>query len=208
MRRDKTKKELLAELETLHRHISELETAEAQRMQAEENLRKSKEKYRLISENIPVLVYSALPDTHSTNLFVSGQAKELTGYSAEEFLKNPGLWSTLVHPEDSAFAWKQVEKHRRNKTTLDVEYRIITRDGTIRWIRDKATPALDEHGEIIRIDGFMEDITDRKQAEKERERAMEEMGDTPGEKIRKARGAIQRVEAVIENVVTKGEIRE
>jgi PAS domain S-box-containing protein len=177
MSKDKTKEEFLTELETLRHRVAELETAEIQRMQAEENLRKSEEKYRLISESVPVLVYSALPDKRSTNLFVSGRSKELTGYSAEEFLKNPDLWSTIVHPEDSAFAWEQIEKHRRNKTMLDVEYRIITRNGTTKWIRDKATPALDEQGEIIRIDGFMEDVTARKQAERalrksEREKAL------------------------------------
>jgi PAS domain S-box-containing protein len=145
----------------------------AERVQAEEALRKSEEKYRLTSENMPVVVYSALPDEHSTSVFLSGRAEELTGYSVEEFLADPNLWPSIVHQEDEDFVWERINDHRRDKTTLDVEYRIMTRDGVTKWIRDKARPALDENGEIVRIDGFMEDITEHKQAE-EALRASEE----------------------------------
>ncbi len=132
---------------------------------AEEAVKESEEKYRLISENVPVVVYSALPDEYSTSLFISGRAKELTGYSSKELIENREIFNKMVHPEDSAYVWQKILEHRRNKTILDVEYRIITKEGNIKWIRDKATPALDENGEIIMIDGFMEDITERKAAE-------------------------------------------
>ncbi len=141
-----------------------LELAE-QHERAVEELRRSEEKYRLTSENIPVLVYSALPDEHSTNLFISGRARDLTGYAAEDFMDNPELWSSVIHPDDRAFVWKTMREHRCSKTKLDVEYRIITRDGDVRWVRDTATPSLDDSGDITRIDGFMQDITGRKRAE-------------------------------------------
>jgi len=141
-----------------------LELAE-QHERAVEELRRSEEKYRLTSENIPVFVYSALPDEHSTNLFISGRARDLTGYAAEEFMDNPELWSSIIHPDDRAYVWKTMEEHRQSKTKLDVEYRIITRDGDVRWVRDTATPSLGDSGDITRIDGFMQDITGRKQAE-------------------------------------------
>ena len=136
-----------------------------ERKKAEEALKKSEEKYRLLSENIPVAVYSALPDEHSTNLFLSGQFLELTGYPIEHFFKDPKLWSSLLHPEDRDYVWEKVREHRHNKDHLEVEYRIITEDKKVKWVRDRAKPVLDEHGEIMRIDGFMEDITQRKQAE-------------------------------------------
>jgi PAS domain S-box-containing protein len=136
-----------------------------ERKQAEEALRKSEEKYRLVSENIPVAVYSALPDEHSTNLLISGKMEELTGYPGHQFIADPELWMKVIHPEDREQVWREVEKHRRERKSLDIEYRLITQDNITKWIKDKAIPALNEKGEIIRIDGFMEDITEHKRAE-------------------------------------------
>ena len=136
-----------------------------ERKQAEEALRKSEEKYRLVSENIPVAVYSALPDEHSTNLFISGKMEELTGYPGHQLIEDPELWMKVIHPEDRERVWRKIEKHRRERKPLDIEYRLITRDNITKWIKDKAIPALNEKGEIIRIDGFMEDITEYKRAE-------------------------------------------
>jgi two-component system cell cycle sensor histidine kinase/response regulator CckA len=136
-----------------------------ERKRAEEALRKSEEKYRLVSENIPVTVYSALPDEYSTNIFLSGRMEELTGYPPEQFLREPQLWTTIVHPDDREYVWGKIEEHRKNKCSLEAEYRIVTKDGTIKWVKDRATPMIDEKGEILRIDGFMEDITERKHLE-------------------------------------------
>ena len=118
-----------------------------------------------MSENIPVAVYSALPDEHSTSLFISGRMEELTGYSAKEFLETPELFSRVVHPEDRDRIWESIVEHRRKKAALDVEYRIMTKDKAVKWVRDRATPMFDENGTMIQIDGFMEDITERKAAE-------------------------------------------
>ena len=132
--------------------------------QAEEALRESEEKHRLVSENIPVSVYSALPDEHSSSIFVSGRIEKLTGYTGEQFIADPTLWERIVHPDDIKYVWEAIEDHRNNRIPLDVEYRIITKDNVIKWIRDKAAPALDENNQILRIIGYMEDITQHKYA--------------------------------------------
>jgi PAS domain S-box-containing protein len=137
----------------------------SRRKQAEEALLESEERYRLVNENIPVAVYSALPDEHSTSLFLSGRVEELTGYTGEQFLADSTLWERIVHPDDIGRVWEAIEAHRLKKEPLDVEYRIITKDNAIKWIRDRAIPALDEQNQLVRIDGYMEDITERKQAE-------------------------------------------
>ena len=137
----------------------------SERKQAEEALLESEGKFKLISENIPVVVYSALPDEHSTSLFISGRVEELTGYTGKQFLADWTLWERVVHPDDIGYVWEAIETHRLKKEQLDVEYRIITKDNIIKWVRDRATPALDERNQLVRIDGYMEDITERKQAE-------------------------------------------
>jgi two-component system cell cycle sensor histidine kinase/response regulator CckA len=137
------------------------------RKRAEEALQDSEERFRLLSENIPVAVYSALPDEHCSYLFISGRMEELTGHSEREFLEDPTLFTEVIHPEDRAYVWERIEEHRQKKTSLDIQYRIITKDKVVKWVRNKATPVFDEKGEIVCIDGFMEDITERKRAEEE-----------------------------------------
>ncbi len=138
-----------------------------ERYKMEETLRVSEQKYRILSENIPCVVYSALPDEHSTNLHVSGRIEELTGYSVEEFLENRTIYPRIIHPDDTAHVWDKMEEHRKQKSVLDVEYRIVTKAGEVKWIRDRANPMLDENGEIASISGFMVDITEWKKAEEE-----------------------------------------
>lgn len=135
------------------------------RQEAENRLKESEEKYRLISEFLPVVAYSALPDDRSTNLFISGKVREMTGYGEDEFLKDPDLWNWILHPDDRDCVWREIKDHRRKRGPLDVEYRIIARSGAVKWIRDKATPLLDERGRIAKIVGFTEDVTARKNLE-------------------------------------------
>ena len=122
----------------------------------------SEKKYRLVSENIPVAVYSALPDRDSTNFFISGRIEELTGYSGERFMSGPEMFNRIIHDEDREYVWKKISEHRKLKGPLDIEYRIRTKSGEIKWVRDKAKPQFDEQGNITKIDGFMEDITKKK----------------------------------------------
>jgi len=136
-----------------------------ERKMTEKALKESEERYRLLSENVPVILYSALSDETSTNLFISGKVEELTGYSDKQFIENPELYSAIIYPDDKAYVWEKIEEHRKKKIPLDVEYRIITKGNGVKWIRDNANPIFNEEKEIIRIDGFMEDITDRKQAQ-------------------------------------------
>ncbi len=136
---------------------------------ANDRLRDSEEKYRRVSENISIIAYSALPDERSANIFLSGKIVELTGYTVEELLNDPDLWSKMLHADDREHVWEKIEEHRRLKSTLDIEYRIVTKNGEVRWIRDKANPAFNESGEIMRIDGFMEDISARKRSERDLE---------------------------------------
>ncbi|MBN2369476.1 MAG: PAS domain S-box protein [Vicinamibacteria bacterium] len=135
------------------------------RKRVEEALRESEEKYRLVSENIPVAVYSALPDEYSTNLLITSRIRDLTGYTSDEFMENSTLWSRILHPEDRERVHRALDAHRHEGSLLNVEYRIVTRAGEERWIHDRAVPAFDAAGRIARIDGFMEDVTERKRLE-------------------------------------------
>lgn len=120
------------------------------------------EKYRRTIENIRVAVYSALPDDLSTTVFVTDKIKDITGYDASELLSNAELYGRMVHPDDRAEVWAAIKSQRKNKSVLSAEYRIVTKSGDIKWVKDEATPVLDEAGNLLRIDGYIEDVTERR----------------------------------------------
>ncbi|MBW1768140.1 MAG: PAS domain S-box protein [Deltaproteobacteria bacterium] len=145
-----------------------------ERNRAQKALKESEKKYRLMNENIPVAVYSALPDEFSTNLFISGRIEELTGYSAKEFSEEPKLFANIIHPKDKKYLRETIEECSKSPKDFDVEYRIITKENNIKWIRNKANPVV-ENKRIVQFDGFMEDITEKKNAENELRESREQL---------------------------------
>jgi PAS domain S-box-containing protein len=133
------------------------------RRKAMEDKLAAEEKYRRAVENIHVAVYSALPDEHSTSILLTDKVERITGYSSKELLEDPSLFGRIVHADDRDYVWSKIKEHREMKIPLDIEYRIITKSGEIKWIKDEATLVFDSAGNISRIDGFMEDITQMKQ---------------------------------------------
>ncbi len=97
--------------------------------------------------------------------FHSKQCERITGYTHHEYKNDPDLWFKMVHPEDKQMVLEYVEKRKHDPTLNKIEHRIIHKDGSIKWISDHANLKFNKDGELIRIDGVIEDITDRKQAE-------------------------------------------
>jgi len=111
---------------------------------------------------LPIAIYSALPDKNSTPVFITDAIKKITGYSVNEFFEKTELWSTIIYSDDKTDVWQSIENHREKKSTLELTYRIVTKSGKIKWIKNEASPILDQNNNIIRIDGFLEDITEIK----------------------------------------------
>lgn len=88
---------------------------------------------------------------------------------AAEFFQNPHLWLDVVHPDDRSLV-EQSHQLLFQYGYKELDYRIVRPDGEIRWIRDRAYAIRNEAGNIVRIDGIASDISDRKQAEQERDR--------------------------------------
>ena len=137
-----------------------------ERKQAEAEIKRLKEKYESLIRNIPITIYSSLPDETSTTIFVSERYREWTGYSPEDFYHDRYTWPKSVHPEDRASAIEAYVRAYESKTEYNHEYRIVHKDtGQVRWVRDHGVPVTDEKGTLILIDGIITDITERKQVE-------------------------------------------
>ena len=137
-----------------------------ERKQAEAEIKRLKEKYESLIRNIPITIYSSLPDETSTTIFVSERYGEWTGYFPEDFYNDRYTWPKSVHPEDRASAIEAYVRAYESKAEHNYEYRVVHKDtGQVRWVRDHGVPVTDDKGNVILIDGIITNITERKQVE-------------------------------------------
>jgi PAS domain S-box-containing protein len=136
-----------------------------ERKQAERALRSSEEMFRQFAENIRE-VFWVVPLTADEEPYVSPAYEQIWERPCESVLQNQLAWMEGVHPDD-------LEKSRiRFAAQLagenhDSEYRIRTPAGQEKWIRDRAFPIRDRTGQLIRVVGIAEDITEQKRREAE-----------------------------------------
>ncbi|QKQ77819.1 PAS domain S-box protein [Nostoc sp. TCL240-02] len=131
------------------------------RKQTEEALRQSEEKFRQLAENIQAVFW--MTDIQNQQvLYVSSAYQTIWQNSCESLYQNYSDWFDAIHPEDrQRVEFEIVEQMRTGQ--YDKKYRIIRPDGSIRWIRDRAFPIKNELGELVRIAGIAEDISELQQ---------------------------------------------
>ena len=135
-----------------------------ERKQAEEAVRVSEERLRQIAENVGEGFFLSDASDNSA-IYVSPAYEKIWGRPVDKAYADPQFWLEAVHPEDRERVNAYVEKHARGKIEFSQEYRIQWPDGSIRWVRDRVYPVKNESGEIHRIVGVTDDITERRRAE-------------------------------------------
>ncbi|MDR3479772.1 MAG: EAL domain-containing protein [Burkholderiaceae bacterium] len=142
-------------------HVGELELEIVERRRITEELRESEGRFRQLAENIHETFFLANRDF--TQLFyVSPTYEEIWGRSCQSVYDAPLSWRDSIHPDDMAQAMQDYAK-RDAVGRFDYKYRIVRPDGQIRSIRSRGFPIRDEDGEIARIAGIAEDITDQQE---------------------------------------------
>jgi len=89
----------------------------------------------------------------------------VTGYSSEDYVKDPELWYRMVHNMDRKKVLRQAKLALLGQEVQPIEHRIIHRDGTIRWVKNQIVITKDDKGILIAYDGLINDITNLKRAE-------------------------------------------
>jgi diguanylate cyclase (GGDEF)-like protein/PAS domain S-box-containing protein len=140
--------------------MSELITAQRQ-------LREAQTKFGALVEQIPAIVYIDVVDDLMTTTYVSPQIESLLGYTQDEYIDDPGLWGSMLHPSDRDAATETYLHGRESGEPFVFEYRLVARDGSVVWFRDSAIVLPDAAGRPQFIQGVMLDITERKAAEEQ-----------------------------------------
>ena len=133
------------------------------RKRGERYLRESEQKYRLLVENLPGIVYKGYKDWSAD--FVDEKIKALTGYSMKGFNSRRMKWSDLIFEEDLAGVKESFIKALKDDKSYTREYRIKTKWETTLWIQERAMILCDQTGEIDYVSGVFFDITEQKKAQ-------------------------------------------
>ncbi len=137
------------------------DTSEQRRL--EQSLQQREEQYRTLIANIPGTSFRCLPRNDWPMLFISEAAEQLTGWPADDFLAGGKSFAALIHPNDEQRCYDRVMHAISKREKYNIEYRIIHRDGSERWVSESASAIFDEQGTAQWIDGVMIDITHSKQ---------------------------------------------
>ncbi len=138
---------------------------EKERERFEIGLRESEEKYRLIADNADDWVYLVAPDGRIR--YSSPSCERVTGYSPAEFIDHPDLLGEITHPEDGAQLKNHAEMMREQNRHDDLEFRIVTKTGEVRWISHTCSLTYDREGVYAGRRGTNRNITRRKVAEEQ-----------------------------------------
>ncbi len=136
-----------------------------ERKQAEEKLQEAEERYRLLVENVPVVVYVDSVNETNSAVYRSPYVEQMLGYAPEEFLSSPDFWHDVLHPEDRERVQRENERTNETGEPFKIEYRMISKDGREVWVRDEAVLIHDKSGKPRLWQGVFMDITERKSAE-------------------------------------------
>ncbi|MGA1796576.1 MAG: PAS domain S-box protein, partial [bacterium] len=131
---------------------------------AEEALRESEERYRSFAKNFKGILFQANIDFKP--IFFHGAVEAITGYTEDDFIAESPRWDQIVHRDDLPKIYEISRKLRRVPNySVEREYRILCRDGEIRWMEEIIQNICDEEGRPILIQGVLYDITERKHTE-------------------------------------------
>jgi len=146
-----------------------------ERQRAEDALFETHQKYKKTVSSISDYLWSAsIQNGKWKQEFITPVAKKITGYSLSDFLADPMLLLRMVHPDDKAIVMEKFKAMMKGSAVV-YEHRITRKNGGLRWIRDSAMPTVDSSGAVVRVDGIVSDITERKQAEIDAEELRERL---------------------------------
>jgi PAS domain S-box-containing protein len=131
---------------------------------AQRSLAESQRMMATLMENLPGVAYRCQNAPDWPMEFISRGCKELTGYDDKDFYDNPELWRTIVDPEDRKIVWVQIQQAVSRHEKFQIEYRIRTVEGQEKWVWEQGCGIYDSAGNIVALEGFITDITARKQA--------------------------------------------
>ncbi|PJZ52184.1 hypothetical protein CH380_16075 [Leptospira adleri] len=141
-------------------------TDKTKEVSAESSIREKEDLLKKVLGTIDDLIWSA-DAQKNVPLFVSEAARKIYGVDPQEFSKDHELWAKMAHPEDQHIIQRKLQELNSGNPFVEVEYRVIKKDGEIIHICDRSWVVSDEEGKPERFEGITRDITREKELQAE-----------------------------------------
>jgi PAS domain S-box-containing protein len=127
-------------------------------------------RYESLAQQLPGATYVHAVGDRSRVSYVSPQVGTMLGYRAEDWLTDEGLFWRLVHEDDRPRVEDDLERAGQANSPFVSEYRMLSRNGSVVWVRDEATTVRGATGDARYVQGYLHDISAEQEARLERER--------------------------------------
>ncbi|MCR4416617.1 MAG: PAS domain S-box protein [Ignavibacteria bacterium] len=132
---------------------------------------KLQENVRFLStliKNLPGFIFRCRNDRDWTMEYLTPQVEEITGYKPEELIYNRDLsFNDIIQQEYRDLLWEKWQDILAKKAVFQYEYPIITKSGELRWVWERGRGIFDENDQLICLEGFITDITEKKKFEEQ-----------------------------------------
>lgn len=159
------KKDLAIQKESVEEKLLELRE---RKEEMEERLYESQTLITSLISNVPGAIYRCAYSEHWTIEFISDAIFPLSGYCAHDFIKNRKItFLDLIYHEDYQYVKGEIIEQVNKGELYDLEYRILRKDGDMRWIKERGQGVRREDGAVLWLDGVLMDITEERLAQEE-----------------------------------------
>jgi PAS domain S-box-containing protein len=148
-----------------------------------QRLQESEERFRILVNSIPGVVYAALNDSEWTMRFISEEIENISGFPASDFIENQvRSFNSIIHPEDRAQVWRIVQESVQRDEPFNMDYRIIDAQGEVHWVHERGQQVGSANQENRYLVGAIFDITEQTklQAQLQQSQRMETVGRLAG----------------------------
>lgn len=129
-------------------------------------IKKIKENERFLSnliDNLPGFIYRCANDKDWTMYYISENLNFITGYNTNEFINNNQLrFNDIILPEFRDYVWNEIQEAIKNKSHYEIEYKIKKKSQEEIWVSEKGQPVFNNNGDLMYLEGFIQDITAQK----------------------------------------------
>jgi two-component system sensor kinase FixL len=140
-------------------------SAELEHRQQQTLLREQQQKLETLLGNLPGMAYRCDYNKARTLRVVSQGCRTLTGFSSEQLVGDQVHWAELMHESDRERVWDEVQAALEAGRNYEVQYRILAKDGTQKWVWERGCGLPDDDGEIRSLEGFVSDATELRESE-------------------------------------------
>jgi len=145
----------------------------AQLLREQAALRHSEERFRRLAENAPDVISRFRIAPAFSVEYISPAIMELTGYTPEEFYRNPDLMVEAIHLDDQPLFLDLIQG--KSSLANPATFHFIRKDGSSLWLETRSVPVLDNENNLVAIEAIFRDVTERKEAEEHIQRQIQRL---------------------------------